>query len=69
MGAAGVTRNPPAWEQHNDEALVNDVPAVTTTPRRFKAPLLFQGVEEASWIFVQLEVPEESPVQPGEMGV
>lgn len=29
--------------QHNDEGLVNDVPAETTRPGRFKAPPMFLG--------------------------
>lgn len=29
--------------QHNDEGMINDLPAVTTMPGRFKAPPMFLG--------------------------
>lgn len=53
-GAPSVTRNPRAWEQRNDEGLVNDVPAVTTMPRRFEALPLCPRIEEAYWVLGKL---------------
>ena len=42
-GDSGHQKEPSPGGQHNDEGLVNDVPAETTTPGRFKAPPMFLG--------------------------
>lgn len=66
LGAPSITRNPPAWEQQNDEGLVNDITDRTVMPRRFGGSSHITGKwgrkpSGSLWHWKQKRIPHSNP--------